>query len=270
MIPAYHTSSGSGTRKLARIDYALMATATFAAFWYAMVPSFWEAATDAKLPRLSFWVTWYPLFLALAGAVVVGAAVRRFSRPILGGLDQKTRTALVLGIVIVSVLMAQRVTLIQDLTKKQEAYLDRCVSYLEDWEQRRQQLETELSTWDRQLSAILEQDQSAPRPEIDAMLETLRDQVDAALETVTNLAADLDRARESAAKVESTRAQDFRASGGSALKYRQSLATRQPGVELLSTNEASDPLIRVQAIGLAAQLVVAGTSGNERERAGTP
>jgi hypothetical protein len=264
MIPAYHTSNGSGTRKLTWIDYALMATATFAAFWYAMVPSFWEAATAAKLPGRSFWVTWYPLVLALAVVVAVGAVVRRISGPALGGLDQKTRTVLGFGIVVVSGLMVQRVILIQDLTKNQEEYLDRCVSYLGDWNQRRRQLGTELSTWDRELSTILEQDQSAPRPEIDASLEALRDQVDGALETVTNLGPDLDRARENAAKVESARAQDFRASGGSEVKYRRSLATRQPGVELLGTNETSDPLIRVQAIGLAARLVLAGTSEKER------
>jgi hypothetical protein len=270
MILGYHTSSRSGTTKRALIDYALMATAAFAAFWYAMVPTFWEVAADAKWPGLSLWVIWYPLVLVLAGAVVVSAAIRHLSKPVLGGLDQKARTALVFGIVMVSVLMVQRVSVIQDLTKKREAYFDRCASYLRVWDQRRQQLGAELSASDRELSTILERDRSTPRPEIDAMLGAERDQVDDALETVTNLDPDLNRARENAAKVESARARDFRASGGSQINYRQSLATRQPGVELLASGEPSDPLIRAQAIALSAQVVVAGTKANERERTGTP
>jgi hypothetical protein len=259
MIPGYHTSRESGTTKLALIDYALVATAALASFWYVMAPSFWETAADAKRPGLSFWVTWYPLVLVLAGAVVVGAAVRQLSKPVLGGLDQKTRIALVSGVVIGSALMVQRVILVQELTKEREAYFDRCVSYLRVWDQRRRGLETELSGLDRELSTILERDQSTPPPQIDAILGAVRDQVDDALETVTNLAPDLNRARETAAKVESARAHDYKTSGGSQMNYRQSLVTRQPGVELLRSAEKRDPLARAEAIALAAQAVVAAT-----------
>ncbi|MBV9273218.1 MAG: hypothetical protein JO333_04930 [Verrucomicrobia bacterium] len=259
MIPGYHTSRESGTTKLAFIDYALVGTAALASFWYAMVPSFWETAADANWPGLSLWVSWYPLVLVLAGAVVVGAAVRQLSKPVPGGLDQKTRIALVSGVVIVSVLMVQRVILVQELTKEREAYFDRCVSYLRVWDQRRRQVETELSSLDRELSTILERDQSTPHPQIDAILGAVRDQVDDALERVTNLAPDLNRARENAAKIESARAHDYKTSGGFKMNYRQSLVIRQPGVELLRSAEERDPLTRAEAIALAAQAVVAAT-----------
>jgi hypothetical protein len=236
------------------------------ALWYAMVPSFWDVATCGSEMRASFWLTWYPVVLVLAGLAVAAAGARWCAEPILGGFSGKVRILFLVTLGFLTVVILRRADAIRDFRKEQAAYLDRAVSYLNEWDQRRQQLESELGARDHELSMILEQDRSTPHPELDAVIGTLRDEVEGALETLTNLAQNLDQVREQAAKIESARAHDFRAAGRSKEEYRRSLATLQPGAELLEfegsvaptesgASEAVDPLLRVEAVALAAQVV---------------
>jgi len=236
------------------------------ALWYAMVPSFWDVATGGTEMQASFWLTWYPVVLIVAGVAVAAAGARWCAEPMLGGFSGKVRLVFLVTLGLLTVVILKRVDAIRDFRKVQAAYLDRAVSYLNDWDQRRKQLELELSARDHELSRILEQDRSTLHPELNAVIGTLRDEVEGALESLTNLAQNLGQIREQAAKIESVRAHDFRAAGRSKEEYRQSLMTLQPGAELLEFegsvasiksggSEAVDPLLQAEAVALAAQVV---------------
>ena len=248
MLPGYHTLLKSDNAKLGlALDYGLVAAVVFVAIWYFCVPTFWEAATRGREVSDSFWLSWYPLALFAAVAIAIGVCGCLLGWPPAGLLAPRTRIVFLLGLVALLILMPGRVVEIQRFREAQSAYLNRCLRYLETGDRQQTELLTALEAHQRVLSSLLET--SELNPEIQSATSALNDQLQAMLEVLSNLhPAD----RVQVAEIESSRAHDFRGQAIGPEEYRRSLAKREPGPELFGSGSEVDPLLRAEALALAA------------------
>jgi uncharacterized membrane protein YtjA (UPF0391 family) len=250
MVSGYHALAKSDNAKLGRaIDCGLTIAILVTATWYVFVPSFWEAASGGKEIRESFWLSWLPLIPTVLGAAIAAACGYYLYGGAAGWFSGKVRVLFFLGLVLATVTMMGRVETIQRFRDVQAAYLNRCAGYLEASEQRQRALVSALSAHEKTLSEILETPDVGS--EIKAAIDDLRAQLQAELDTLSNLQSS---GREQAAEIESARAHDFRAKGSSPESYVESLANRKPGPELLGFQDGSDPLVRADGLALAASL----------------
>lgn len=257
MVSGYHAFVKRDNVKLGlALDCGLAVAVLVLGAWYFFVPMFWEAATSGKEVAESFWLSWYPLVAAAVGSVIGGTCGYCLHGVARGRFSTLERIVFFLGLGFIAVVMVHRLQTIQRFRENQEAYLDRCVAYIQRATQRQQELLASLSANQQTLSTILE------RPEVEAgarsAIGALRDQLEAELDTLDNFRLG---GREQAAEIESARAHDFRAQGKSQKAYLESLAKQKPGLEVIGSQDGVDPLLHAEQLVLAAAIAEAGFQG---------
>lgn len=257
MISGYHALAKRDNGKFGlAMDCGLAMAVLVIALWYLFVPMFWEAATSGKEVAESFWLSWYPLAAAAVGSVIGGACGHYLDGVARGWFSTMERIVLFLGLGFIVVVMVYRVQTIQRFRENEEAYLDRCVGYIQRASQQQQELLASLSADQRTLSTILEKPEIEPGTR--SVIGTLRDQLEAELDILDNLRLG---GREQAAEAESASAHDLRAQGKSPKAYLESLAKQKPGLEVMGPQNGVDPLLHAEAAALAAKIVEAGSQG---------
>ena len=257
MISGYHAFAKRDNGKLGlAMDFGLAMAILVMALWYLFVPMFWEAATSGKEVAKSFWLSWYPLAAAAGGSVIGGTCGHYLDGVARAWFSTMKRIILFLGLGFIAVVMVYRVQTIQRFRENQEAYLDRCVGYIQRARQQQQGLLASLSADQRTLSTIL--DKPGIEPGTRSVIGALRDQLEAELDTLDNLRLG---GREQAAEIESARARDLRVQGKSPKAYLESLAKQKPGLEVTGSQNGVDPLLHAEAVALAAEVVEAGSQG---------
>jgi hypothetical protein len=256
MVSGYHALAKSNNAKLgAAIDCGLAVAILVTATWYVFVPTFWEAAISGTEIKGSLWLSWFPLVPEALGVTTAGVCGCYLYRGTGGWFSGKTRALFLIGWGFATVVLMDRVQTIQRFQDEQAAYLDRGVDYLGRFDQRRQELLSALSAHEKALSKILE------TPNIGSHIKTAADdlhaRLEAELETLNNLGLS---GPEKIAAIESARAHDLRAKGISPQIYIETLANRKPGPELLGSQDGSDPLIRADALVLAATMTAAAVA----------
>jgi hypothetical protein len=258
MLSGYHAFAKRDNGKLGlAMDCGLAAAVLVMAAWYLFVPMFWEAVTSGKEVVESCWPRWYPLVAAAVGSVIVGTCGHYLHGVARGWFSTMERIVFFLGLGFIAVVMVNRVQTIQRFRENQEAYLDRCVGYIQRARQQQQELLASLSADQRTLSTILEKPEIEPGTR--SAIGALRDQLEAELDSLDNLRLG---GREQAAEIESARAHDLRAQRKSPKAYLESLAKQKPGLEVIGSQNGVDPLLHAEAVALAAKIVETGMAGN--------